>query len=94
MEPIQSSICIGSDTNLIYGSEIFDPTCRDIRSMSHVCADVWKSFTVETMQSKTAKCNINTTATINYLKKHHVKEHKEFLARGQKDKRSRQESHL
>ena len=28
------------------------------------------------------------------LKKHHVKEHKEFLARGQRDERSRQESLL
>ena len=70
---------------------------------------VWKYFTLETPQSKTAKCNVckaiiqrggssletyNTTNTIKHLKKQHVKEHIELLARGQKDERSHQESLL
>ena len=68
---------------------------------------VWKYFKLETPQCKTAKCNVckaviqrgrsslaayNTTNAIKHLKKHHVKEHKDFFARGQKDQRSRQES--
>ena len=36
----------------------------------------------------------NTTNPIKNFKKHHVKEHKEFLARGQKDERSCHESLL
>ena len=36
----------------------------------------------------------NTTNPIKHLWKHHVKEHREFLARHQKDERSRQESLL
>ena len=70
---------------------------------------VWKYFTLETLQSKTAKCNVckaviqrggsslasyNTTNAIKHLKKHHVKEHKDFLASRQKDNGSRQESLL
>ena len=70
---------------------------------------VWESFTLETPQSKTAKCNVCkaviqrgtsslvtyiTTNTIQHLKKHHVKEHKKFLAIGQRDDRSHQESLL
>lgn len=35
---IQSTIGIGSDTNVIHGSEIYDSTCGDFRSKSHVCA--------------------------------------------------------
>ena len=68
---------------------------------------VWKYSTLETPQSKTAKCNVckaviqrgrssptsyNTTNTIKCLKKHHMKEHKDFF--WQKDERSRQESLL
>ncbi len=70
---------------------------------------VWKYFTLETPQSNTATCNVckavvprggssvttcNTTNLIKHLKKHHIKEHEDFLARGQKDERSRQESLL
>ena len=35
---IWSSVGIGSDTNVIHGSEISNPICRDLQSMSHVCA--------------------------------------------------------
>ena len=70
---------------------------------------IWKYLTLETLQSSTAKCNVckaviqrdgsslaayNTTYAIKRLKKSHVKEHEEFLARGQKHERSRQESLL
>ena len=44
-----------------------------------------------------ADAHLRRTASltqIDILKKHHMKEYKEFLARGQKDERSRQESRL
>jgi len=34
----------------------------------------------------------NTTNLIKHLKKHHIREHQEFLARGQKEEKSRQKS--
>lgn len=70
---------------------------------------VWSYFTLETPQSKTATCNVckaaiprggtsvasyNTTNLIKHLKKHHAKEHEDFLARSQGEGRSRQESLL
>ena len=67
---------------------------------------MWKYFTLETPQSKTAKCNVckfrgggslatyNATNTIKYLQKHPVREPEEFFAGGQKDERSCQESLL
>lgn len=70
---------------------------------------VWNYFTLETAQSKTATCNVckaliprggstvatyNTTNLIKHLKRHHLKEHGDYLARGLKDERSRQESLL
>lgn len=70
---------------------------------------VWKYFTVETPQSKTATCNVckavvprggtsvatfNTTNVIKHLKKHHSREHADFLTRGEKEEKSRQESLL
>ncbi|XP_070397996.1 zinc finger BED domain-containing protein 4-like [Nothobranchius furzeri] len=70
---------------------------------------VWKYFTLEAPQSKTATCNVckavvprggtsvatfNTTNLIKHLKKHHPREHEEFLTRGQKGEKRHQESLL
>lgn len=68
---------------------------------------VWKYFLLETPQSKTATCNVckavvprggssvatyNTTNLIKHLKKHHPKEHDDFVAMGPKHQSSRQQS--
>lgn len=62
MGPINSSIGIRSDTNVIHGSEISDPTCGDFRSMSHVCAlKLSAEMTPEVIPASTlaANCEID-----------------------------------
>lgn len=68
---------------------------------------VWRNFTLNSPQSETAKCNVcqadvprggrsaatyNTTNLIKHLRKHHPKEHDEFLALSRGKAPSRQES--
>ena len=70
---------------------------------------VWRYYSVEGPQSKTATCNVckaaismggssvsayNTTNLFKHLKKHHVNEHREFVASSKEDDTARRQGSL